>query len=117
MNLAKALIMAVRVLGLASIALGALVWSEHQRYLAAHIGSGFLLAALVSVLAVMALLKKAVLPGILGVVFAVLLPVVGLKQLPLAFHTLAPIQVVHIVLALLTIGVAERLYSAIRSAG
>jgi len=114
--LAKAFIMLVRVLGLASIVLGALVWSEHQQYLGAHIGSGFLLAATVFILAVMALLKKAVLPGILGVVLAVLLPVVGLKQLPLTFHTLAAIQVVHIVLALVTIGVAERLYSAIRSA-
>jgi len=114
--LTKALIMLVRVLGLASIVLGVLVWSEHQQVLGAHIGCGFLVATLVFILAVMALLKNAVLPGILGVVLAVLLPVVGLKQLPLTFHTLAAIQVIHIVFALLTIGVAERLYSAIRSA-
>jgi hypothetical protein len=116
MNLTKALIMLVRILGLASIVLGALVWSEHQQYLGAHIGSGFLVATVVFILALIALTKKAVLPGILGVVLAVLLPVVGLKQLPLTFHTLGAVQVAHIVLALLTIGVAERLYSAIRGA-
>jgi len=114
--LAKALIMLVRVLGLASIVLGVLLWSAHPKLLGPHIGAGFLVSTVVYILAVIALTRKAVLPGILGVVFAVFLPVVGLKQLPLTFHTLGAIQVVHIVLALMTIGVAERLYSAIRSA-
>lgn len=114
--MAKALIMIVRVLGLAAIVLGVLLWTGRQQYLGPHIGGGFLVAMVVFVLAVLALMKKAVVPGILGVVLAVLLPVVGLKQFPLTFHTLQAIQVVHIVLALATIGVAERLYSAIRSA-
>jgi uncharacterized membrane protein YvlD (DUF360 family) len=62
-------------------------------------------------------MKKAVIQGILGVVLAVLLPVIGLKQLPLTFHTLGAIQAAHVVLALATIGVAESLYASIRRAG
>jgi uncharacterized membrane protein YvlD (DUF360 family) len=109
--------MLVRVAGLAAIILGVLLWSDHQQFLGPHIGSGFLVALVVFVLSVIALTKKVVVPGILGVVFAFLLPVVGFLQLPLTFHTLGAIQVMHIVLALLTIGVAERLYSAIHRAG
>jgi hypothetical protein len=114
--LAKLFIMLVRVFGLAAIVLGALLWAGRQHLLALHIGCGFLVAILVFVLAQIALIRKAVVPGILGVLFAVLLPVVGFMQLPLTFHTLGAIQVAHIILALLTIGVAERLYSATHNA-
>jgi len=113
--LAKALIMLVRILGLVAIILGALLWSGHKEYLAPHIGGGFVVAIVVLVLAVFALTKKAVMPGILGIVLACLLPVIGFMQLPLTFHTLGAIQVMHIIFALGTIGVAERLYSAIRA--
>ena len=112
----KALIMLVRVLGLVSIVLGGLVWAEHAQLLSAHIGVGFLVSIAVFVLAVVAMIKKAILPGILGVVFAFLLPVIGFLQLPVTFHTLRMIQVLHIMLALCIIGLAERLYSATRSA-
>jgi hypothetical protein len=112
--LTKVLIMLVRLLALAAISLGGLLWAGHERYLAPHLICGFLLAAVVFLLAVMALIKHATIPGILGVLFAVFLPVVGLKQLPLTFHTLGAIQVAHVVVALATIGVAESLYAAIR---
>lgn len=115
--MAKVLIMLVRVLGLAAIVIGALLWAGGQRYLSPHIGLGFTVAMVVFVMSIMALMKKAVLPGILGVVFAMLLPVVGFMQLPLTLHTLGAIQVVHIFLALAIIGVAERLYAAIQRAG
>jgi hypothetical protein len=114
--LAKLFIMLVRVLGLIAIVLGALLWTGRQALLTSHIACGFLVAIVVFVLALIALTKKAVIPGILGVVFAVLLPLVGFMQLPLTFHTLGAIQVAHIVLALLIIGVAERLYAAIHIA-
>jgi hypothetical protein len=109
--------MLVRVLGLAAIVLGAVLWTGRAQYLGPHIGVGFFVAMVVFVLAVIALTKKAVVPGILGVVLAVLPPVIGLKQLPLTFHTMEAIQVAHIVFALMTIGVAESLYSAIRKNG
>lgn len=114
--MAKVLIMLVRIVGLAAIVLGALLWAGSKQYLAPHIGLGFLVAMVVFVLAVLALLKKAVVPGILGVVFAVLLPVFGFLQLPLTFHTMRAIQIVHIFVALAIIGIAERLYSAIQCA-
>jgi presenilin-like A22 family membrane protease len=106
--------MLVRALGLAALVFGALVWTGRAQYLGAHFVSGFVVAAAVFVLAVIALTKSRVIPGILGVLFAVLLPVVGLKQLPLTFHALGAIQLAHIVLALAVIGVAESLFAAIR---
>ncbi len=109
--------MLVRVLGLAAIVLGALLWTGRQQFLASHIGSGFCVSMVVFVLAVIAVTKKAVVPGILGVIFAFLLPVIGFMQLPLTYHTLRAIQVAHIFVALAIIGVAERLYSAIQRAG
>jgi hypothetical protein len=109
--------MLVRVLGLAAIVLGALLWSGHRQYLGPHIGGGFFVAIVVLALAVIALTKKAVMPGVLGIVLACLLPVIGFMQLPLTFHTLGVIQIVHIFFALATIGVAEKLYAAIRAAG
>lgn len=114
--MAKVLIMLVRVLGLAAIVFGALLWTGQRQYLGPHIGTGFGIATVVFVLAVVALTKKAVVPGILGVVLAVLLPVFGFMQLPLTFHTMRAIQVVHIFLALAIIGVAERLHAAVHRA-
>ncbi len=108
--------MLVRVLGLVSIVLGALVWAERENLLAAHIGVGFLVSMAVFALAVAALLKKAVVPGIFGVIFSLLLPVIGFLQLPATFHTMRLIQVLHIMVALSIIGLAERLYSATRAA-
>lgn len=115
--MAKALIMLVRVLALAGLAFGVLLWTAHQLFLVPHIAVGFLMATVVFALAVIALTKRVVIPGILGVALAVLLPVVGLKQLPLTFHTVQAIQVAHVILALATIGVAESLYAAVRKAG
>jgi hypothetical protein len=115
--LAKVLIMLTRVLGLAGIVLGALLWAGRKGLLGPHIGIGFCVATVVFALAVIAMTKQVVVPGILGVVFALLLPVVGFMQLPLTFHTMGAIQAAHIFVALAIIGVAERLYAAIQRAG
>jgi hypothetical protein len=114
--LAKVLIVLVRVLGLVAFVLGVLLWTGHQQYLGPHMGGGIFVAFVLFVLALVGLTMKAVVPGILGIVLAVLLPVIGLKQLPLTFHTMGAIQVAHIVFALAAIGVAESLYGAIRRA-
>jgi hypothetical protein len=111
--LAKALIMLVRLLSLAGLILGAFLWSEHQQLLGPHIGAGFLLAIVVFAMSIFALIKKIIVPGILGVVLAFAMPVVGFMQLPLTFHTMRTIQALHIALALAIIGVAESIYSAI----
>jgi hypothetical protein len=110
--------MLVRVLGLAAIVLGSLLWiSGNSSYQAPHIGVGFCVAMVIFVMSVIALTKKAVVTGIIGVLLALLLPMVGFMQLPMVFHTLGAIQVVHIAVALSSIGVAERLHAAIQRAG
>ena len=118
--MAKTLIMLVRVLGLAAIVLGSLLWvTGRESYLAPHIGIGFFVAAVVFVMAVIAMVKRAVVVGVIGLLLAILLPLAGLMQLPLPgrLHTLGAIQVVHIAVALSVIGAAERLYAAVHRAG
>jgi hypothetical protein len=109
--------MLVRVLGLAAIVLGSLLWvTNHPPYLAPHIGLGFCVAIVVFGMGVLAIVRGAVVPGIIAVLLAVLLPVAGFMQLPMTYHALGAVQVVHIAIALSLIGVAERLYSTIRRA-
>ena len=117
MGLAKALIMLVRVLGLFAIVLGVMVWGGSPRYLGPHIACGFLVATVIFVLALLGFVKRIVIPAILAIVLAVLLPVFGLKQLPLTFHTVSTIQVIHVVAGLLALGIAEGLHAAMRRAG
>jgi hypothetical protein len=120
MELPKALIMLVRVLGLTAIVLGSLLWmGGHNPLLGPHIGVGFCVAAVVFVMSVIAMIKKAVGVGIAGVLLSMLLPIVGLMQTesPLIPHAMGAIQVAHIAIALTTVGLAERLYSAIQRAG
>ncbi len=114
--MAKALIMLVRLAAVVSIVLGVLLWSGSQNYLGAHIGSGFFIAGVVFVLSILGILKKAVVPGVVGVILAALLPVVGFKQLPLAYRAFGAVQIIHVLVALAIIGVAESLYGAIRRA-
>jgi hypothetical protein len=117
MDLAKAFIMLARLLGLAAIVLGSMLWmSGHLPYMGPHIGVGFCVAVVVFVMGVIAVAKKAVGLGVAGILLAVLLPIVGFMQLqtPLLPHAMGGIQVAHIAIALCTIGLAERLYSVIR---
>lgn len=109
--------MLVRVLGLAAIVIGTLLWvTNHEPYLGPHIGVGFCVSSVVFVMAVIAMGKGAVVPGVVGLLLALLLPLVGFMQLPLHYHSMGGIQAVHIAVGLSVIGVAERLYAAIRSA-
>jgi hypothetical protein len=115
MDLAKAFIMLVRLLGLAAIVVGGLLWmSGHEPYMGPHIGAGFCVVVLVFVMGVIALTKKAVGLGVAGILLALLLPMVGFMQLPLVPRAMGAIQVAHLAVALCIIGVAERLYSVIR---
>ena len=117
MNLAKTLVMLVRVVGLAAIVLGSLLWlGGHPGFLGPHIGAGFCVAMVVFVMSVIALTRKAVVPGVIGVLLSLLLPMVGFMQLPLVARSMGAIQVAHIAIALTIIGVGERLYSAIQRA-
>jgi hypothetical protein len=110
--------MVVRVLGLAAIVLGSLLWiTGHQPYMGPHIGIGFCVAGVVFVMSVIALTRQAVGLGIAGILLALVLPIVGFMQLPLAVRSMGIIQVAHLAIALSVIGVGERLYAAIYRAG
>ena len=115
---AKILIMLIRLLAVLAIVVGIVLLSgTHSEFVAVHMAVGFFLVLLVVILAIMALTKGAVGPAILGIVFAFLLPYVGLRQFPLRFGAhLGWIQISHVVVALLTLGLAEMLHSTIRKA-
>ena len=108
--------MLVRLLGLAAIVIGGLLWmNAYEPYLKPHIALGFCVVTLVFVMGVIALTKQAVGLGIAGILLALLLPMIGFMQLPLVARATGGMQVAHIAVALCVIGVAERLYSVIRS--
>ena len=111
----KLLIMLMRVFALASIVFGIMVWlGSFPQLLASHIAIGFLIAIIVGILGVLALLRGAYALGILGLIAAFLLPVIGLRQFPLAFRHLGAIQVSHIIVVFAALGIAESSYAAIR---
>ncbi len=113
----KVLIMALRLLAMFSIVLGVLLWSG-QNLLAAHIGLGFLVTAILLVLALMGFVKRAIVLAVVGLVLVVALPYAGFKQLPLVFGTgVRLVQIAHVVIVLAALGVAESLNAAIRKAG
>ncbi|MGE5110220.1 MAG: hypothetical protein ACM3JB_05130 [Acidobacteriaceae bacterium] len=114
---AKVLIMLIRALALVSIVFGVMIWlGSFPQLLASHIALGFLVAIIVGILGVLALLRGAYALGILGLLAAFLLPVIGLRQFPLAFRHLGAIQVSHIIIVFAALAIAESSYIAIRKA-
>jgi hypothetical protein len=111
----KILIMLVRALALVSIVLGVLIWTgKSPDLLGAHIGLGFTITVLIALLTILALVKRAFPIGLLGILVAVALPWIGLRQFPLAFMHLGAIQVAHILVVVAALGISESLYAAIR---
>lgn len=116
-KIAKVLIMLVRVIALVSIILGIMIWTgQMPNLLGAHIGLGFLITAIVTILAIIALAKRAFTMGALGLVAAVALPWIGFRQFPLSFMHIGATQVAHILVVIATLGLAESLAAAIRKA-
>ena len=114
-KLAKILIMLIRALSLAAIIFGAMIWlGTFPQLLPSHIGLGFLIALSLAVLSIVALARRVFALGLLGLVAAILLPVIGLRQFPLAFRHLGPIQVAHVIVVFAALGIAESTYQAIR---
>ncbi|MDT8066563.1 MAG: hypothetical protein ROO76_00190 [Terriglobia bacterium] len=112
---AKVLIMLIRALALVAIVLGILIWlGTFPQVLPSHIGIGFLIALSMGILAIIAIAKRIFALGVLGIAAAILLPVIGLRQFPLAFRHLGPIQVSHIIIVFAALGIAESTYAAIR---
>lgn len=117
-TLAKVLIMLVRLIWIIELGLGISIASaKGLAYVKLHIGLGFTMALVLFVLAMIGLVKRQVVAAILGIIFAVLLPYIGLQQFPIKFGpALGPIQYAHVVIALLAIGVAEMMHAKIRKA-
>ncbi len=116
-KLSKILIMLIRVLALAAIIFGVMIWlGTFPQLLEAHMGFGFLITLLLAALAVVALVKRVYGLGALGLIAAVLLPVIGMRQFPLAFRHLGPIQIIHLIVVFAALGIAENTYRAIRNA-
>jgi len=113
---AKVLIMLVRLIWLIELGLG--IWIASIKglpYLKLHMVLGFIMALLLLLLAMIAAVRRLVLPVVLGCGFAFLLPFVAVKQFPLRFAShLGPMQYAHVAIALATIGVAEFMHAAIR---
>lgn len=108
--------MLVRLIAVVELVLGVSIASaKGLPYLKMHIGMGFAMALLVAVLAMIAAVRRAFVMAAIGIVFAVLLPVIGLQQFPLKFGpALGAVQYAHVLIALGAIGVAEALHGAIR---
>jgi hypothetical protein len=112
---AKILAMIVRVFFIVELVLGVLLAGARLQYLPMHMGFGFLVAICVALLAIMACVKRMFGIGVIGLFFAILLPITGFKQFPLKFGTqIGLIQIVHVVVALAAVGLAEALHARIR---
>jgi len=116
-KLTKTLIMLIRALSLAAIIFGIMIWlGTFPNLLSAHMGFGFLIAIMLAILAVIALVKRIFALGVLGLCAAVLLPAIGMRQFPLAFRHLGPLQVSHVIIVFAALGIAESTYQGIRKA-
>jgi len=107
--------MLVRLIGVTELIIGVLVASAKLQLLAVHMGLGFLLAVCLLLLAILALSARKVGIGIVGLLFAIGIPISGIKQFPLKFgNQLGLVQIVHVVVVLIAIGVAEALNGTIQ---
>jgi hypothetical protein len=119
-RLAKILIMCVRLIALLSIILGIILFLGHkanpQNYIASHFAFGFLLAACVFLLGVVAMTLKMIPLGTLGVLAAIALPITGFKQIATIGPHMGGAQVGHIIVVLAALGIAEATAGKIKRA-
>lgn len=115
-KLAKVLIRIVRLVAIVAIGLGIWIASlSGLPYLKLHIALGFVMALCLLLLAVIAAARRAIPLAVIGIIFAILIPVTGFKQFPLKFGSaMGAIQYVHVAIVLLAIGVAEALHGRIK---
>jgi len=106
------LIMSVRLLALFSIVVGIALMSGHwadakSTLILVHFLLGFLTTSFVLGLGIIALLNKLFPVGLLSLLFAFCLPVTGFLQLASIGPHLGAPQIVHIVVIVAAIGLAE----------
>lgn len=119
-RLAQILIMSIRVIALLSIVLGVILFlgkSENpQNYIASHFAFGFLLAAAVFILGVVAIVQKFVPVGVVALLAAVALPLTGFRQISTLGPNMGIPQILHIFVVFVAIGVAEASAAKIKRA-
>jgi hypothetical protein len=115
---AKVLIMLVRLVAVIEIGLGIwIAFGKGYPYLKAHIALGFVMALSVFLLSMIAATRREFTLMIVGIVLAVLIPVIGFTQLkPQYAGSIGPVQYAHVVIVLAAIGVAEALHARIKRA-
>ena len=120
-RLAQILIMSIRVIAVLSIILGIILFTgkteNPQNYVAAHFAFGFLLAAAVFILAVIALVQKIIPVGIVGLVAAIALPLTGFRQISTLGPNMGIPQILHIITVFVAIGVAEASAAKVKRVG
>lgn len=103
----KGLLMLLRLLWLVVLATGTLFYFHVAVPISLHIYMGFAIAAIMIVIAIMGL-RAALVPALLTIVVAILLPVIGILQLKhLTMPDLPYIQITHVVLGIAAIALAE----------
>jgi uncharacterized protein YqgC (DUF456 family) len=117
-SLVTALRWVARLDGLAALILGGLLWSGSDGQLKIHILTGFIMTITLLLLGLFGFFAriKPVLP-IIAIIWAILLPYIGFAQLhllPGASHVV--IQVVHLLIGVCAIGVAEAVGAKITKA-
>jgi len=109
--LAKILIMLIRLVALVAIVFGIILFLGHsenpQNSIAAHFALGFLLTIALFLLGVVGIMRKVVPLGVLGILFAIALPITGFKQIATIGPHVGVPQILHIIVVLAALGIAE----------
>ncbi len=120
-RLAKILIMSIRVIALFSIIFGIILFlgrtESPTNYIAVHFAFGFLLAAGVFLIGVIALVHKMIPLGIVALLAAVFLPLTGFRQISTLGPNMGIPQILHIFVVFVAIGVAESAAAKIQRLG
>lgn len=115
-GIAAALRWVARLDGIAALILGIILWTGSLGVLKIHILTGFILSVTMFVIGIVGFLArvKAALPTV-AILWALLLPYVGFAQLrPLPGAGYVIIQVIHLLIGICAIGIAEALGAKIK---
>lgn len=105
-----------RIIGVIALILGIILWTGSTRPLGIHILTGFIMSVTMLLIGLMGFFAR-VKPGlpVIAIAWAFLLPYIGFAQfklLPGASHIV--IQVIHLLIGICAIGIAEALAAKIK---
>ena len=115
-GIAAALRWVVRLDGIGALILGIILWTGSLGILKIHILTGFILSVTMFLIGIVGFLARVKPPlPIVAILWALLLPYVGFAQrrpLPGAGHVI--VQVIHLLIGICAIGIAEALAAKIK---